>query len=62
MGASLQRRFRRDPLIGRLRLWKRFGVTWSRLIAHMETLPTTNGIAIEQAGFPDRWDQLPLWQ
>ena len=36
---------------------------WSqRLKDHMNTLPTTNGIELVQAGFPSGWDSLDLWK
>jgi abortive infection bacteriophage resistance protein len=33
-----------------------------RLISHLKTLPTGNGVALEQAGFPEGWKNLALWR
>ena len=36
--------------------------TWAdRLKEHLATFPSGNGISIQQAGFPQDWDKLPLW-
>ena len=37
--------------------------SWAaRLRQHMATFPTGPGIVVGQAGFPNNWHQLPLWQ
>ncbi len=32
-----------------------------RLKAQLKTLPQMPGVSLAQAGFPDRWEELPLW-
>ncbi len=37
--------------------------TWgARFVAHMATFPNAPGISLAQAGFPQGWEQLPLWR
>jgi abortive infection bacteriophage resistance protein len=38
------------------------GSTWAfRLKEQIRTFPQTSGISIRQMGFPEEWDNLPLW-